>query len=214
MMSLGLLFSLFYSISSSSHTSAFFCVWFIFGQASFTLAPRTESNAYHIHFFPVALSGKTTSVFRTEVTAEVPELPFTGTGWFTCSFLNQSPWPGRWVWCSYRARVVDTCPGAGRWRWGSSWTTVTERDGEFYYRKGQWTLGRSRQWLSTVISFGQVGLRGPPWGDPCLPADALRWFLPVWFPVKYLSCWYGPPAILLLDIGRACRDYLINVDLI
>lgn len=113
MMSLGLLFSLFYSTSSSSHTSAFFCVGFIFGQASSTLAPRTESNAYHIHFFPLALSRKTTSVFRTEVTAKVPELSFIGTGWFICSFLNQSPWPGRWVWCSSWARVVGTLS----WSW-------------------------------------------------------------------------------------------------
>lgn len=141
-MSLGLLFSLFYSISSASHTSAFSGVGFIFGQASSTLAPRTESNAYHSHFFPLALGGKTTSVFRTEVTAKVPELSVIGTGWFTCSFLNQSHGQEDGAGVLTGHAWWAPCPGAGRWRWGSSCTTMTESDGEFYSQKGQWMLGR------------------------------------------------------------------------
>lgn len=51
--------------------------------------PATESNAFHIHFLPLTLSGKTTSLLHTEVPAKIPELTLTGTGWFTGLFLNQ-----------------------------------------------------------------------------------------------------------------------------
>lgn len=116
MMSLGLLLSLFHSISPSSHASAFFSVsfilragFFLHGFTEFTMDPgATESNACNIHFLPLALSGKTTSLFHTEVPAKVPELTIIGTGWFTCSFLNQSPSPGRSVSYSSWASLVDT----------------------------------------------------------------------------------------------------------
>ena len=113
-MSLGLLLSLFHSISPSSYTSAFFSVSFILRQASSSMwGCATESNACNIHFLPLALSGKTTSLFHTEIPAKVPELTLIGTGWFTCSFLNQSPCPGKSVSCSSWANLVNT----HSWTW-------------------------------------------------------------------------------------------------
>lgn len=139
----------------------------------------TESNAYHIRFLPLALSEKITFV-----AAKVPEMTLVGTGWFACSFLNQLPRLGRWICCSYWGSLVDT----HSWSWKvEAEPFLNHKDWEweeFYYQKRQYMLG--------IVWSGGF--------------DPLRWFLPVWFPTKHLSCWHGPAAILLLDIeGHAER---------
>lgn len=168
-----------------------------------------KSNACNTHCLPWALSGKVHSVLHSQVPAKVPERTLIGTGWFPCSFLNQSPCPGRGVWCSSWASLVDTQP----WSWR---VEVDHRDWEW---GGVFLAERAVDALEvkTITVRCDVvwpgGFEGPIGGNPWLSAHLLRWFLPVWFPIKYLSCWHGPPAILLLDIGRACRAWLINSDL-